>query len=607
MKTNHRFRYQIKIVSVVLAALASITFLYIMLSTEIRESKADLIKNWGLWQRSLLATEVDSIKSFVSDIEGHIMDVSLQKLKMNEASYVVFYKDGRVVYEKDAQTTNIHKGSTIRRAYGAFSYDGGYHLQEVLTSMEAGLNGSDYFVKNHFKGPEQITWLCFYKGSSEYILGIATDHKYILALNNFEQRSDIKYALAHIYSFLMLLFAALICFDTYRSTVAAETYEQTTTEFKRVNARLKEALAAAEEKLEKLSITDFLTGLYNRKFFDIFYSKLEADIFLPTSIMLIELDNLDFINVAFGYQLGDDVLVAVTAAINEHCSNDDIVARYSASEFSVIMINTTQEEAAGIAESVMDSVVQKFNDQLIEISFGAATRHSQAEDMHEIMDLAKQRVNIYKFGDRKEVFAATLDMLKAILYKKTFITEDHCERLERYSILVARELNMEEHKIQEIKTLAYLHDIGKIAVPEEILNKAETLTKEEFDIIKTHTIKGYNIAMSSPVLRGIAKPISQHHERWDGSGYPNGISGEEICEEARIIAVVDAYDSMTTDHPYKKGLPVQDALEEIERAAGTQFDPRIAKVFVNLMRRGVSLRKFIGPVSSQSGKGLNNL
>ncbi len=179
-------------------------------------------------------------------------------------------------------------------------------------------------------------------------------------------------------------------------------------------------------------------------------------------------------------------------------------------------------------------------------------------------------------------YRATLEALLAALDTRDTETEGHSERVAAYTMLIAQQLNLSEEELQHIERGALLHDIGKIGVPDHILYKPGPLTPEEWEIMKQHPVIGYKMCMKIEMLRPAAPIVLHHHERWDGRGYPYGLSGTEIPLGARIFAIADTLDAMTSDRPYRKALSFAQAHEEIGRCAGSQFDPELVQVFLAL-------------------------
>ena len=190
-----------------------------------------------------------------------------------------------------------------------------------------------------------------------------------------------------------------------------------------------------------------------------------------------------------------------------------------------------------------------------------------------------------KIFDSKTIRVSTLERLKEDLNKKKIETEEHTERVMKLSEKVGKEMNLTADLIDQLSLLGRLHDIGKIAIPDYILLKSQPLTESEFEIVKTHSEKGYRLAQLLPEFSHIARGILTHHERWDGTGYPLGLKGEEIPLIARIVSVVDSYDSIINDKVYSKGRNKQEAIEELRRCSGKLFDPNIVEVFCKVISK----------------------
>ena len=189
----------------------------------------------------------------------------------------------------------------------------------------------------------------------------------------------------------------------------------------------------------------------------------------------------------------------------------------------------------------------------------------------------------------------TLEALGGALDLKDAETEGHCKRVTAFTIAIAKAMNLEPEMLPQIARAAFLHDIGKMAIPDMILRKPGPLTPEERDIMRTHCEIGYNMVTRIPFLREAAEIVLSHQEFFDGTGYPRGLRGEEIPLGARIFAVADALDAMISDRPYRKALPISYAQEEIQRCSGSQFDPKVVEVFVKMQSSlWTELRENIG-------------
>jgi HD-GYP domain-containing protein (c-di-GMP phosphodiesterase class II) len=211
------------------------------------------------------------------------------------------------------------------------------------------------------------------------------------------------------------------------------------------------------------------------------------------------------------------------------------------------------------------------------LSLGFGTKQTPIDHIKDAEKEAEEYVLKRKLLESKSHHSAIINSIMATLYAKSQETEAHAERIASLSKMIGEKLQLSQKDMDHLHLLSMLHDIGKIGVDDWILNKPDKLSQEEWAMMKKHTEIGYNIAMSTPDLQTAAEYILSHHERWDGNGYPRGLSGENIPLLSRILAVADAYDAMTSGRPYSKALSSEDAIAEIERNAGTQFDPKMLK------------------------------
>lgn len=175
-------------------------------------------------------------------------------------------------------------------------------------------------------------------------------------------------------------------------------------------------------------------------------------------------------------------------------------------------------------------------------------------------------------------------LMKA-LEARDFVTEGHVDRMETLAFDIAKLYMLDHRQLDRIKLLAKFHDIGKVGIPDKILNKPGRLDDEEYEVMKQHSSIGHKIADASDELRDIADLVLKHHEKWDGTGYPLGLAGKEIPIECRIIAVCDAFDAMVNDRPYRNAMTSEEAISELQRCSGTQFDPAILTVFMQYIKQ----------------------
>lgn len=335
---------------------------------------------------------------------------------------------------------------------------------------------------------------------------------------------------------------------------------------------------------KSICFMDRLTGLYNRYFFDIELSRLDTKRQLPISIIIGDLNGLKLINDAFGHKMGDLAIKAVANIMKRAVRKEDIVSRFGGDEFFILLPNTTEDTAKAIVRRMQEDCNNNTIEYIkLSISFGLATKTIYDENIFDIMKKAEDRMYHNKLTESKEAKLNIVKYVKQRLEDLSLETKEHYKRLEHYSLMLAEQLGLSDMEKEKLKLLCEFHDIGKIGVSPDILNKQEKLTQEEWEQIKRHSEIGYHIVNSTRDAFGVDELILMHHEKWDGSGYPGLIRKEEIPITVRVFAVADAYEAMVNDRPYKDKISKDDAIKEIRRQAGIQFDPYIAEVFANLM------------------------
>lgn len=342
-----------------------------------------------------------------------------------------------------------------------------------------------------------------------------------------------------------------------------------------------------KEILAKLKYKDYhdeLTGLYNRKYFELVIKRLDNELQLPLSLIIGDVNNMKLINSSFGYDKGDEVLKRIAQILRSSCRKEDIICRIGGDEFALILPETKEKDAAKICNRIKEKCISQSQKLLkYQISLGTAVRTKKTQDISDICREAEDKMYKNKLSEGKSLRSSLIDSLKKTIEERTRETEAHAERMKGMALKLGRLLNLSNAQLDELALLAALHDIGKIGIPDNILSKKGALNTKEREIMKQHSEIGYRIAGASPELSNIANAILYHHEHWDGNGYPHGLKGKEIPITSRIIGVVDAYDAMTNDRIYHAAISKEKAIEEIINCSGKQFDPEVVKVFLKMM------------------------
>jgi diguanylate cyclase (GGDEF)-like protein len=365
--------------------------------------------------------------------------------------------------------------------------------------------------------------------------------------------------------------------------------------------------ARLHEQVQQQAIADPLTGLYNHRHL---YERLEQEMarakrgHRPVAALMLDIDNLKLINDNCGHQVGDEALKLLASVLQSSCRAEDIIGRYGGDEFMVILPGADTAEAEHVGERIQATLSARSLEERkrvrvpVRLSMGVACFPSDATVMHELVDAADRALYRSKQsgGGRistarghvgelmpadSSAYSAMQGLVSALVQKEPF-TREHLGDVARYSVLTAAALGLDEKEQNILRRAGWVHDIGKIAVPDGVLLKPGPLSEEEWKLIRQH------VEFSETILRGIAHladvvpAVAAHHEWFDGSGYPRRLKGRRIPVTARVLAVADAYSAMTNDRPYRSAMSSDEAIAELRRAARTQFDPRVVEAFVGV-------------------------
>lgn len=350
----------------------------------------------------------------------------------------------------------------------------------------------------------------------------------------------------------------------------------------------------AEEDLRYLGTHDALTNLYNRSCFEEILHNKDLSHNGANAIIVCDLDGLKIANDTFGHEYGDQMLIKMANILAGCFGEGDVVSRIGGDEFAILLNNANSQVVKDYCKIILfdvDDCNKNISPIPISLSIGYACSTANLVSLKELYIEADNNMYREKLHRSQSARSAIVKTVMKLLEERDFITEGHAERLQDIVSCLGIAIGLSAHQIADLRLLGQFHDIGKVGVSDKVLLKPGKLTTEETIEMRRHCEIGNRIAHSSNELAPIADWILKHHEWWDGSGYPLGLAGYDIPLECRILAIADAYDAMTSDRPYRKAISCDDAITELIRFAGTQFDPEIVETFCNIkLRNNKSLK-----------------
>ena len=363
------------------------------------------------------------------------------------------------------------------------------------------------------------------------------------------------------------------------------------------------------KQLTNLTNIDGLTNIYNHRYFqDKLKTRCNESVRKgnPLSLMMIDIDYFKTYNAIYGHEKGDTVLKQLAGLLTKIKRNDDILCRYGGEEFVLILNNTGMKDATEIGENVRKSVDEfPFEGEelllagSVTVSIGIAKFGGEYDSPAELINRAdialyrakflhrnrvEQYVSIFNNASHLDNKITSLKSLINVIHSRDSYTYDHTERVVWYCQLYADHMKFSNNERTKLIYSAYLHDLGKINVSKSILISTGRLSDKEWAEMKKHPVDSAKMIRHINGLEEIVDIVLHHHERYDGKGYPDGIAGDDICLLARVLAVADGFDAMTSERPYQPSKSKEEAFEEIRRCKGTYYDPEVAENFISAIR-----------------------
>lgn len=369
--------------------------------------------------------------------------------------------------------------------------------------------------------------------------------------------------------------------DKTGDVIGALIFCQDKTMVKELQLEIKER-RIKERQLKYLSLHDALTGLHNRTFFEQQMRQQKG----ACSIIICDVDGLKLINDTLGHEVGDQLLIKAAALIQSSLDEELRLSRIGGDEFAVLIPHDNRKQVQQICSEI-SCAVDEFNRDnpqlMLSISVGYAVCSDSVLNITELFKEADDNMYRQKLNHTSSFRNNMVQGMMKTLEARDFLTEGHAERMRDLILQLGAYVGVPPNMLTNLQLLAQFHDIGKVGISDKILFKPGLLTENETAEMQRHSEIGYRIAQAIPDLASISDLILKHHERWDGTGYPLCLKGDEIPLECRILAIVDAYDAMTNDRPYRKAMSEEKTLAIIKENAGTQFDPELAASFLLML------------------------
>lgn len=479
----------------------------------------------------------------------------------NTDQYIYFFGyDGSVIYhpQEDFETEDLLAIKTVDNV--------GFH-EYIIDELQDKENTSfDYYFD--FTGEHQLKTAYVHR-IDEWDMYIGKS--FIFDDLKLEQEAYLKDLLIDYTVYNILALLSVITLVYLLRKLINSNFKDVEEEFEHQNDLVKEA-----------SFLDQLTNIYNRSYFESKFQTI-CEGCGEVSAIMIDANGLKLINDAYGHSVGDKLLVTLSELIVDSFQNG-FHFRWGGDEFLIIMHNSNEKEILDMIQIFQDKCKKtKIKDFAVSASVGYALNNEKTLDIYKLIKAAETMMYDNKTYESLSTKRKIIDNILETLYNSFSFEKEHSENVKNYAMLIGQKLKFKKDELGKLRLAALMHDVGKIAVSDQILGKTEKLTEDEFTEVKKHTEKGFRILSAYPELSEFGNYSLTHHERFDGTGYPRGLSKDEIPLFSRIISVADAYDAMTSDRVYKPAMTKEEAIKELVDNKGKQFDPKIVDVFIKVI------------------------
>ena len=584
----------LKIFLLGIATAIFLTVIWVLVVGENANYRQATIDTFASYQESLLDDTAAKAKTTLQEAisggtltrqqaEQKMVNNVIKKSLISASKYYFLFSGDTLIFQKDDQTTNEIDGAKIADLIREWKLQGGQDIEGFETLLAQGKNGTQVFSKNSQEGQEIVSIEIFTINNVRYILGLSTLQDYVLRISKTSEHTTYINLLTAVFTAATLLLSLSLGLKIFFSARKNNTASQSIFDKNNQIHSLEEKLTNKSDAAQKASIYDSITGLYNPKFFDAMLPKLKEELFWPVSTLVICINGLATVHENSGYFTSDELLVKIANIVEKSCIETDISARTNYNEITIMMVNTEEDDAYAFAENIRRQFLGICDLPHVSLSFGVAQAKEKGYDIDLLIEDAHKNLNIEKLRDPNSDTFIILALLKRSLVEYTSETEAHCDRIKVNAMRLGRVLGLPIPELAKLDIGAQLHDIGKIGIPDSILHKKGPLTKTEREVISKHPEIGCRIAKTIPNLDQIATDILQHHENFNGTGYPQGLVGEEITMNARIIAVVDSFDAMTHTRVYSAGKSIQEAADDLAIDEAGRYDPHVVKEFLKLL------------------------